>query len=183
MWPSLSIWIKPEATFEQLSQLATEVINKKINRNLFLIALSQGFFFEIVSTQELTFQTMGLGLLASCIVFISYKYIWPWLLLLISRVFNGKANIIQIRLACAYSLIPYLLNGLIILALLIDEYFITDLDIIRANTGATNWIAAFLAIRFFVYSLSLFNKISYLYSLITILILMGGFEAIKLIVR
>ena len=149
MWPSISIWIKPEATFEKLSQLPADMIKKKINLIFIVVALSQAFTYLFIWENNLPlYVVIGLSLLLVSVGYVILYYVFPRILFWVSRIFNGKADIKQLRLVVAYSVIPYLLNGLMVLVSVIDSYLIKDVEIFQLNLGITYWIATFLSISF-----------------------------------
>ena len=180
MWPSVSIWIKPEQTFGELINLPPEVINKKTNLILLVIAFSQAFQALIIKMGEITLWKFTVALFIWVMAFIGAKYILPYFLVWICKLFKGRADFKQTRIVVAYALLPFVFNGILTLIYTIDMFLLKNIDLIVINP-ITNYIVTFLSIRFYVYGLSIINKFTYLYGFISIAIFISIGEVIKLI--
>lgn len=179
MWPSISIWIKPELTFEKLKDLPHEVIKQKTNLIFLVISISQALFNLTIKDTPISLALFGEVLLQVALLFISVKYIFPYLLLILSQIFKGQADINLMRTLFAYASLPFLFIGLMAIAYMADLYLIKGVELINMNITVTYWVIALLSLRFYVYGLSLYNKISYLYALLIILIYYGLFEVLS----
>lgn len=185
MKPLLSIWISPVKTFELLltrddsenrqcaiilSALITIGVGGHQLKDFLL--LFQGY--KIVG---LTIGIILLGIIGIVVI----RFLLPLTYWALGKILNGKASKNQIQLVVAYSLTPYLIYLAIALILIVPAIITQDLDLVFYRHPFTYYVVWFLALRNLIYGLSYFNKFSYGYALINILIPVGVGELIRLI--
>jgi hypothetical protein len=101
----------------------------------------------------------------------------------VGKIFKGEATKNQTQLVVAYSLVPYLIYLAIGLILIIPAAITQNLDLIFYSHPVTYFVVWILAARNLIYGLSYFNKFSYLYALLTVLIQTGVAELIRMMIH
>jgi hypothetical protein len=101
----------------------------------------------------------------------------------VGKIFKGEATKNQTQLVVAYSLVPYLIYLAIGLILIIPAAIIQNLDLLFYRHPVTYFVVWILAARNLIYGLSYFNKFSYLYALLTVLIETGVAELIRMMIH
>jgi hypothetical protein len=174
MKPIFSIWIKPLKTFDFLAQQEDEKNNSNINIIFFLVSMTAGFssandihrLFEgnyyVALIAAMIFSGL-FGLLFLNTVF-TYCILWT------SKLFQGIANKNQIRLVIAYSMIPNLIHLIIGLILIVLAIIINDIGLITYQNPITIFVLWIFTLRILLFGLAFFNKYSYGYALLTIVI-------------
>lgn len=174
MRPLLSIWIYPVKTFEYLSNREDSENRQMINILSILISLGISIP-RLKEFSELIEQNKYIGLIIGIILFglvglIVFKYLLTWSYWVVEKIFEGIATVDQVRLVVAYSMIPFLIYLLIGLILIILAVIAQNFDLIFYQHPFTYYVVWILSIRNLVYGLSFFNKFSYGYGLLTVLI-------------
>jgi len=174
MKPIFSIWLKPKKTFEYLINLDYVKLCNKLDFTLILISISivlQSVLNNFERNAELgIFILILIGLLSIFFCFLFLKYVYAYMLLLFSRLFQGKAEILHIRIVLTYSLVPFLFYLIISIGLIISALVLKDTNILSYQNPLTYYILGILALRTIIIGLSLFNKYSYGYGLMTVII-------------
>lgn len=173
MKPIFSIWIRPRKTFDSLAQRGDK---NNINNNVifFLVSMSAGFssandinkIFEGNYYFALVFALILSGIVGLIFIntLITYS-IWG-----ISKLFEGKATKNQIRLVLAYSLVPNLIPLIIGLILIVPAIILNNIELITYQNPTTTIIIWIFTIRILLIGLAFFNKYSYGYAILTIII-------------
>lgn len=174
MKPIFSIWFKPLKTFDFLAQQEIEKNNNNINIIFFLVSMTAGFssandihkVFEgnyyVALIAAMIFSGL-FGLLFLNTVF-TYSILWT------SKLFQGKASKYQIRLVIAYSMIPNLIHLIIGLILIVPAIIVNDIGLISYQNPITLIVLWIFTLRILLFGLAFFNKYSYGYALLTIVI-------------
>jgi hypothetical protein len=174
MKPILSIWIKPLKTFDYLTQLEDERNNININIIFFLVSMTAGFssandihrLFEGNYFVALFFGLLLSGLFGLLFLNTLFTYsIWG-----ISKLFQGKADKNQIRLVIAYSLIPNLIHLIVGLILIVPALITNNFELVSYQNPITVFVLWIFMLRILLFGLAFFNKYSYGYALLTIVI-------------
>lgn len=182
MKPILSIWIKPLKTFDYLAQRENEKNNININIIFFLVSMTAGFssandihrLFEGNYYISLLFGLILSGLFGLLFLNTLFTYsIWG-----ISKLFQGKADKNQIRLVIAYSLIPNLIHLIIGLILIVPALITNNVELITYKNPITVFVLWIFTLRILLFGLAFFNKYSYGYALLTIVIPAAIFQGI-----
>ncbi len=184
MRPLLSIWISPLETFKYLATRDDSENHFMVNLLSALIAIAMAIpslneFSELFGSQKI------IGLIVGVIVFgLTGILVIRFLLALIywgvGKIFKGEASKKQIQLVVAYSLVPYLIYLAIGLVLIIPAVITQNLELIFYSHPVTYFVVWILAVRNLTYGLSYFNKFSYLYALLTVLIPTGFAELLRM---
>ena len=174
MRPLLSIWIYPIKTFEYLSNREDSENRQMINILSMLISIGIGIP-RLKEFSKLTEQNKYIGLIIGIVLFglvglIVFKYLLTWSYWAIEKIFKGIATVDQVQLVVAYSMIPSLIYLVIGLILIIPAVITQNFDLIFYQHPSTYFVVSVLSIRNLVYGLSYFNKFSYGYGLLTVLI-------------
>jgi len=174
MRPLLSIWIYPVKTFEYLSNREDSENRQMINILSMLISVGISIP-RLKEFSKLIEQNKYIGLIIGIILFglvglIVFKYLLTWSYWVVEKIFKGIATVDQIRLVVAYSMIPFLFYLVIGLILIIPAVITQNFDLIFYQHPFTYYVVWFLSIRNLIYGLSYFNKFSYGYGLLTVLI-------------
>jgi len=186
MRPFLSIWISPRKTFEYLSTRDDSENREMIIVLSALIAIGVGIpglkefsgLFENHKFLGLLIGVIIIGFIGILVIrFLLSLIYWS-----IGKILKGKATKNQVQLVVAYSMIPYLIYLAIGLILIIPALITQNLDLVFYQHPFTYYVVWILAIRNMIYGLSYFNKFSYRYALLTILIPVGVTELIRLII-
>lgn len=182
MKPILSIWIKPLKTFDYLAQREDEKNNININIIFFLVSMTAGFssandihrLFEGNYYISLLFGLILSGLFGLLFLNTLFTYsIWG-----ISKLFQGKADKNQIRLVIAYSLIPNQIHLIIGLILIVPALITNNVELITYQNPITVFVLWIFTLRILLFGLAFFNKYSYGYALLTIVIPAAIFQGI-----
>jgi hypothetical protein len=175
--PLLSIWIKPKRTFEYLINLDYLKLCNKLDITLAFISLSlilQSMPQDIEKTLDLGFgYLMVIGIISLVFGFLFLKYVYAYFLLLLSKIFQGKADITRIRIALTYALVPLLINLIISVGLIISSIVTKNVELLSYQNPITYYVLTIISLRILVIGLGYFNKYSYGYSLMTVLIPVG----------
>jgi len=174
MRPLLSIWIFPLKTFEYLSNRENSENRQMINILSVLIMLGLGIprFKDFLKIFE---QNIFVGIILGIILYgigglIVIKYLFTWSYWLVEKIFKGIATVEQVRLVVAYSLTPFLIYLVIGLILIVAALITQNYNLISYQHPVTYFVVSILFVRNLVYGLSYFNKFSYGYGLLTVLI-------------
>ncbi len=100
----------------------------------------------------------------------TYKYILSYIIWGAGKIFQGKATINKIRLALACSIIPNLVHLLIGLILLIPAIILDNNGLIGYQHPVTIYVLWVFTFRILVIGLAYFNKYSFGYAILTIII-------------
>jgi len=175
MRPLLSIWINPLKTFEYLSN--REDVENQQMINIISVVISIGIGIpRLKDFSRLIEQNKYIGLIIGIISFglvgmIVIKYLLTWSYWVVEKIFKGIATINQVRLVVAYSMVPFIIYLVIGLILIIPALITQNFDLIFYQHPFTYYVVWILSIRNLVYGLSYFNKFSYGYGLLTVLII------------
>lgn len=171
MNPIFSIWINPRQTFQLLEQRDEAKNNTSINILFFLTAgathiadinkpVSGNFYIDLF----LSFVLSGI------IGFISWKFVLSYIVLGVAKLFKGKATKKEINLALAFSFLPNLVHLVIALIMIIPAIIFKNNQLIIYQHPITIIVLWVVAFRILVFGLSHFNKYTYGYALLTVII-------------
>lgn len=195
MRPFFSIWIKPPETFKFLGERNLAGKKNYIDYLFALISLSLCLtqiddfkstkIYTLLMNAELPdplrfFLTVAFLLIVG---FLSFKYVNPYFIWRLGKIFKGKATLAEIRLVLAYSAIPNLIYLVIALIFLIPALKIGNINLILHQYPITFFVIWLFTTRNLIFGLSYFNKYSYLYAILNIVILGAIFEAISLLIK
>lgn len=174
MRPLLSIWIYPLETFEYLSKREESENKQMVNILSILITICIGIpqlkdfssLIEQNNYSKLIIEIILFGLVA----LIVFKYLLTWSYWVVEKIFMGIATVNQVRLVVVYSMIPCIIYLAIGLILIIPAVITQKFELIFHQHPSTNFVVMILTVRNLVYGLSYFNKFSYGYGLLTVLI-------------
>lgn len=174
MKPLFSIWTKTLNTFDFLAQQEDKKNNSNINIILFLVSMTGGFS-TANDIQKLFEGNYYVALLAAMLIsgflgLFFFKTVFTYCILWTSKLLKGKANKNQIRLVIAYSMIPNLIHLIIGMVLIVLAIIINDKGLITYENPITMVVLWIFTLRIFLFGLAFFNKYSYGYALLTIVI-------------
>ncbi|MBI9056096.1 MAG: YIP1 family protein [Bacteroidales bacterium] len=187
MRPFFSIWIKPKETFKYLAE--KEIDDTKINIDYLFafIALSIALP-SLVDISKLVenfrifgyiFFTFAIGAIGVII----FKFVHSFIIFGISKLLQGKASIYEIRLVLAYSLIPNLIHLIIGLILIIPAIMTENFNLVFYRHPLTLFVVWIFTVRNLIFGLSYFNKFSYGYAVLNLVIPTAIVEAIYLLTK
>ena len=191
MKPFLSIWTKTRLTFQFLEKRDEKENDFMINILFFLTSVYAGFSlsFDINKILGINYYvTLIFSLFISGFLGL---FIWKFILSFIiwgaGKIFQGQASIKEIRLALAYSAVPNLVHLVIGLILIIPAIILDNNGLIGYQHPVTIYVFWILAFRILVIGLAYFNKYSFGYALLTIIIPMviiqGSLYGIKYLIQ
>lgn len=187
MKPIISIWINTKKTFQFLETKDNESNSLMITLMFFLSGMLAGFpnSFDMYL---LIGGNYYLSLFVTLIVFglvglAFYNYLFSFVFLGVCRIFKGKAPIDQIRLVYAYSLIPNLIVLLISILMIIPAVVLDDKSLIGYSHPIANIVLWIVTLKIMVIGLAYFNKFSYLFAALTVLIPVGVFWGIVYVLK
>lgn len=182
MKPIFKILIKPKETFDYLAQQDDDKNNVDSNLLFFLVSLTAGFSITDDINRLIEgnyFIGLLIGLILSGIfgllffnTIITYSFLWT------SKIFQGKADKNQIRVAIAYSLVPALIQLIFGIIMIVPAIILKDLELIAYQNPIIKFVIWILTIRILLFGLAFFNKYSYGYALLTFVIPTAIFEGI-----
>lgn len=171
MIPILSIFIRPLKTFEVLAQKD----NDKNHVNLIFFFASMVAGISSINDLYLVFENYYLavfvGLLFSGLLgVVILTTLTTFVIWGLSRLFEGKATMDQIRLVIAYSMIPNLISLIFGMSMIGLALIKSDYDLIGYKNMITTIVLWIFTIRIIITGLMYFNKYSYGYAILTIFI-------------
>jgi len=174
MKPLLAIWIKPRQTFEFLTERSDEKNDNIIKTLFLLISLGAGFsaipkineFFGGDYLLVMIFTVIGFGLLG----LVLWYYVFSFVFWGISKLFQGKATQNEVKLAIALSFVPNLIHLLISVIMIIPAIILSDIGLINYQNTITTVVLWIFSIRILIIGLAYFNKYSYGYAILTIIL-------------
>ena len=174
-----TIWTKTRQTF-QLIEMRDENENDFMIHILFFLTPMYAGFSNSYDINKLLrvdvnyYFVLIISLLISGFLgLFVYKYVFSYIIWGVGKIFQGKATINEIRLALAYSFIPNLILLLIGLILIIIAIIIDNTGLIGYQHPITLYVLWIFTIRILVIGLAHFNKYSYGYAILTIVIPIG----------
>ena len=176
MKPIFSIWIKTRQTFQLIEKREEKENDFMIHILFFLTSMYAGFSMsfdinKILGLEINYYFVLIISLFVSGLLgLFAYKYILSYIILGAGKIFQGKATINEIRLALAYSIIPNLVHLLIGLILLVPAIVLDNNGLIGYQHPVTIYVLWIFAFRILVIGLAYFNKYSFGYAILTIII-------------
>ena len=187
MRPFLSIWTKPLETFKYLNIRGLN--GKGININYLFALISLSLPFKNLTDAYMhidPFKTIGFIfsiILLALLSVVSLKYILSYFFWQFGKILNGKATLAEIQLVLAYSAIPNIIHLVIALIFIIPAIQTGNINTILHQHPITFIVIWLFTIRNLIIGLSYFNKYSYGYAVLNIVILGAIFEAISLMIK
>ncbi len=182
-----NFWLKPSQTLESIQLEDSRKVNQMVNIIFIFIALYLALANPMIGSEATNKLEMknGIGstIFSAFSAFLGLKYIYPFFLQLISKLFQGQATVRQIRIAQAYSFSPFL----VFLPFTLIWYMLT-LNIPNAASEGTyssalHFIFAIIAFSYLIIGLSRVNRYSYGYGLATLLLFGAMAEILKLLLQ
>ena len=193
MKPIFSIWIKTRQTFQYIEKRSKNENDFIIHILFFLSSMYAGFsmsfdFNKILGHEINYYVVLIISLLVSGLIgLFSYKYVLSYIILGAAKIFQGKASINEIRLAIAYAIIPNLVHLVIGLILIIPAIILDNKGLIGYQHPITIYLLWIFTLRILVIGLAYFNKYSFGYALLTVIIpaafLQGLLYGLKFIIN
>ena len=171
-----SIWIKTRLTFQLIEKRDENENDFMIHILFFLTSMYAGFpmsfdINKILGLEINYYVVLIISLLFSGLLgLFAYKYIFSYVIWGAGKIFQGKASINKIRLALAYSVIPNLVLLLIGLILIIPAIILDNNGLIGYQHPVTLYVLWIFTVRILVIGLAYFNKYSFGYAILTIVI-------------
>lgn len=184
----LTIWTQPRKTFEYLDN--HEGIDPEVNLNVlyYLGALSMmipGIPSAIskyeISQEPLAYLiiiTLTGAIIGAFFGMALLKYVQSYVLWKVGKVLEGKASKSQVQMVIAYSLIPGLISLLLSLVLLVVALIKQDINIVGYQNPLTVFLIWIFGFRTLIFGLARFNRFSYVYALINVLLVISLFQGI-----
>ena len=161
----LTIFIKPQKTFDYLYDQFDHQLNRRCNF-LFLLA---GFASELkllfteVEVQHMYFTFKFFAVLFSVMLgFVLYKFLIAPFLFIIGKALKGNAELIDIRVVLAYSLIPQLLTVPMVLYLGFNDLYGQIDGLALGIVNAVNISTGLLSLNVLIRGLYQYNQYSWL---------------------
>ncbi|WP_319501265.1 YIP1 family protein [uncultured Draconibacterium sp.] len=176
MKPIISIWIKTRQTFQLIENRDEKENDFMIHILFFLTSMYGGFSMsfdinKILGLEINYYFVLIISLIVSGLLgLFAYKYVLSYIIWGAGKIFQGKASINEIRLALAYSIIPNLVHLLIGVILLIPAIILDNKELIGYQHPVTIYVLWIFALRILVIGLAYFNKYSFGYALLTVII-------------
>lgn len=179
-------WINPEQALNSTELENPKLMIRNINLIFFLLALYFSLSTSQLQIDKLPIQGKGSGIMLFCLLtfvfFLFQKYVFSFLFWSFGKIFQGKSNFSQNQVTLAYSSTPHLI--------LLPYFAFKKLFLISAQLTNTSGeysmviqrIIALVVFWYLITSLSKINKYSWGYGLLTVLFVIGLFEALKLII-
>jgi len=187
MHPLLTIWTKPKETFEYLAERR---LSGKENHLGFLIVLIS-YSIYLARFEEYSKPLFGSALtgfivsitIAPLLGLICFNYIYPFFALKIGKILNGKASFDEIQLVLVYSFLPSLIYPVLAFIFIIPAAQSDNMNLILHPSLIIPFVCWIFSIRILIYGLSRFNKYTYGYAVLNIVILVIIFESISLLIK
>jgi hypothetical protein len=187
MRPLLSIWIKPRKTFEFLEKREEVRNTNAVNTLIFFGTMTAGFSNanDIIKVLEIN---PYIGLLIAMIFsgllgLLLFHFVATPIILLTSKLFQGKAKFKEIKLTIAYSQVPNLVHLIIGVIVIVLSLISGNSEILIFGNNFTFYVLLLFSFSIVIYGLAYFNKYSYGYALLTLLIPIALFQGIIYLVR
>lgn len=184
----LTIWTQPKKTFEYLDN--HEGIDPGVNLDVLFYLSSVAAVIpgipSIVSKYETKGEPVALLIIIALIGVIVgtlflrliLKYVHPYVLWKMGKIFEGKASKSQVQMVFAYSLIPGLISLLLSLVLIIVALIKQDMNIVGYQNPLTMFLIWIFGFRTLIFGLARFNKFSYGYALINVILVVSLLQGI-----
>jgi hypothetical protein len=122
-------------------------------------------------------------LLAGLIGLFIFHFIAAPLILLTSKLFQGKAKIKEIKLTMAYSQVPNIVYLVIALTTVLFSLIFSESEIISYGNNFTYYLLWLFSLSILIYGLAYFNKYSYGYAILTLFIPIALLQGIIYLVK
>jgi len=187
MRPLLSIWTKPTETFEYLDE--RRLAGKENHLGFLIVLISYSMY--LARFEEYSKPISGSALAGFIVSFtiapllglLCFKYIYPYFVWKIGKIFNGKATFDEIQVVMIYSFLPILLYPVLAFIFIIPAAQAGNIDLILHPPYIMAFVCWILSIRILIYGLSRFNKYTYGYAVLNVIFLGVIFESISLLLK
>lgn len=179
----LNIFVKTKKSFEYFAEKGS---SKQVNVVLLICCFSlalQGVLKNFNGSQRSIGLEVVFIAITTVLLFVAFKYAYPWLFWKISKLFEGEATLKQTRLIVTLGLLPTLIYLFVGIFLIVAAIYSHNPKIISYSSSVTMLIVALLTFRIVIIGLSYFNKYSYGYALLTLLIPTTIIQLILLVLR
>ncbi len=182
--PFFLIWINPRKAFQCITEKTEEENKANISLLFILISMPAGFL-NAADMHILIGGNFFISLLIALLVsglmgLVLWYHIFSRITYGLSKLFQGKATLLEIRIAMSYGSVPKILLlplGLFMIAPALIQH---DTALISFRHPIITFGLAIICLRFLSYGLAFFNKFSYLYALLVILIPVGIIQGLKM---
>jgi len=187
MRPFLSIWTKPTKTFEYLAQ--RRLAGKENHLGFLIVLISYSMYLARFDEYSKPIDGSALAgffvsfTIAPLLGLICFKYIYPYFVWKIGKIFNGKATFDEIQVVMIYSALPLLIYPVLAFIFVIPAALAGNIDLILHPPYIIAVVCWILSIRILIYGLSRFNKYTYGYAVLNVLFLGLIFETISLLIK
>ncbi len=187
MRPILTIFTKTRKTFEYLDGFSNDKLTGKINLLLFFISIGIGYKFaidvyELVENNIVLIFVLSIPF-AGFIFIVMTRFLFTSMVWGLGRLLNGKAKHKDIQVAFAFSLTPLILKSIFLTFIVVIGIVKNDLTIINYNNYLIDILLSLLCLRIIIIGVSYYNKFSYGYALINILVLGVILEGLNLLIN
>ena len=184
----LTIWTQPRKTFEYLDN--NEGIDPGVNLNVLYYLGALALVIPAIPSVVSKYQTRGeppafLIIIALITAFLGaffamalLKYVQSYVFWKVGKVFEGKASKSQVQMVLAYALIPGLISLMISLVLIIVALIKQDMNIIGYQNPLTVFLIWLFGFRTLIFGLARFNRFSYGYALINVILVTSLFQGL-----
>jgi len=182
-----NFWLKPGQTIDMLEMEESGKTGIQINIILFFISLYASLQVPQSSMNTITKNDSLTGylyrIIAVLFLILFLKYIVSSLLLLFSKLFQGKSTIRQIRLVVTYSLTPLMVLLPFAIIQFIKTQLFPETSIDGTFSGLFRFVFSIITFSYLVIGLCKVNKFSYGYGILTVFLTGALFEIMKLLVH
>ncbi len=187
MRPLLSIWTKPTETFEYLAE--RRLAGKENHLGFLIVLISYSIY--LARFEEYSKPISGSALAGFIVSFtitplmglLCFKFIYPYFVWKTGKIFNGKATFDEIETVLIYSFLPILIYPVLAFIFIIPAYQLDNINLILHPSYIVAFVCWILSIRIVIYGLSLFNRYTYGYAVLNIIIVAVIFESISLLLK
>jgi hypothetical protein len=178
-------WLRPTETIAAIQLEEPDQINRKINLLLISICLYASLQMPEDILKSIRQDTAALPyilkILLILFLFLFFKYVVAFVLWTFCKLFQGIADIQQIRLVQSYSMSPYLVLLPFACIQLIVKLCGYNTSITGNYSTLFRFVFSILVLRFTIIGLCRVNKFSFGYGLLTVILTYSIPEFLKLI--
>jgi len=190
----LTIWTQPGKTFEYLDNNKDPILENNLNILIYLGSLAMVLpqipqmvlKYKALNDQSVVISIFLalIGCLAGALLgILIFKYIHSFMFWIIGKALQGKASRAQVQLVIAYALIPGLVSLFISCILIIIALFMNDIAIIGYQNPLTLFIIWIFGVRTLIYGIARFNRFSYGYALLNLILTVTLMQGIMLSIK
>ena len=190
----LTIWTQPRKTFEYLDKEIEPGLKINVDILFYLGSLAialPGIPQMVLKNQALNghsivysiFISLMGSLFIAFFIALLFKYVHSFMLWAIGKALQGKATMVQVQLVIAYAMIPGLISLFISCVLVIIALFLNDINVIGYQNPLTLFIIWIFGARTLIYGIATFNRFSYGYALLNLVVSVTLIQGIQLSIK